>query len=69
MMDGDPPIVSHGAFLLLRDRDGRRHAVRRALVLGFSETEDGDVLLHVSRGSLVLGLTLEHALRLLALCP
>ena len=68
-MTGDAPIASHGGFVLLRDRDGRRHAVRRGLVLGFSETEEGDVVLHLARGSLVLGLTLEHALGLLALCP
>jgi len=38
------------------------------LILGFSETEDGDVVLHLSRGSLVLSMPLEHALDVLALC-
>lgn len=67
-MNGDAAVLSHGSFLVLRDRDGRRHAVRRGLVQGFSETEDGDVVLHLARGSLVLTMTLDHALALLALC-
>ena len=68
-MTEDAPVTSFGPFVVLRDRDGRRHAVRRGLVLGFSETDDGDVSIHLARGSLVLGVTLDHALDLLALCP
>ena len=67
-MTAEEAIVPSGSYILLRDRDGRRHAVRRGLILGFSETEEGDVALHLARGSLVLTVTLDHALDVLALC-
>jgi hypothetical protein len=39
-----------GRFVVLRDVDGRRHAVAAGAVLAMADAEDGDTLLHVPGG-------------------
>jgi len=59
-------LYQHGAFIVLQDREGRHHAVRRAHILAFSETEEGDLVVHTTRGSMGVASTMEKALALLA---
>ena len=57
-----------GRFVLLRDADGRRHAVAVASVLAVSEAEEGDALLQLPGGrALRVGSSIEDVLSWLGL--
>jgi hypothetical protein len=52
-----------GRFVLVRDIDGRRHALAASAVVAASEAEDGDVLLLLPGGrALRLGVSLPQLL-------
>jgi hypothetical protein len=52
-----------GRFLVIRDVDGRRHALAASAVVAASEAEDGDVLLLLPGGrALRLGVSLPQLL-------
>jgi hypothetical protein len=52
-----------GRFLVIRDVDGRRHALAASAVVAASEAEDGDVLLLLPGGrALRLGVSLHQLL-------
>ena len=36
-----------GRYVILRDVDGRRHAIAAGAILALGETDDGDTLLHL----------------------
>ena len=42
-----------GRYVLLRDAEGRRHALAVTSVVALSETDDGDTLLHLSGGRML----------------
>ena len=52
-MSGRAPNVTLGRFLIVRDRDGVRHAVSRGAISVIRETEDGETLLLLTGGRMV----------------